>query len=103
MVAGVSQAVDLLTQILLGVLGIIFLAIYATAGATVSADSETVKLSLFPRKRIPVALISSIEVEPIKPIDREWGNRGSLGKSGGSLLTPGSSGIVSRSTWGMAP
>lgn len=100
-----SQAVDLLTQILLGVLGIIFLAIYATAGATVSADSEAVKLSLFPlwRKRIPVALISSIEVEPIKPIDREWGNRGSLGKSGGSLLTPGSPGIVSRSTWGMAP
>lgn len=92
-VAGVSQAVDLLTMILLGIVGIIFLAIYATAGTTMSADSETAKLSLFPlwRKRIPVAQISSIEVEPIKPIDREWGNRGFLRKSGEIFVDAGQS------------
>lgn len=58
-----------------------------------SADSESVKLSLFPLgwKRIPVTQISSLEIEPITPIDRERGNRGSLRKNGEIFLDAGQS------------
>lgn len=83
---------------ILTALGVGAVALYCAGGTVISADPTTVRVALFPlwRKRIPVKRIQSIAVEPVAPIGREWGNRGSLRRSGETFVDAG------HSTWCVA-
>lgn len=61
--------------------------------AFVSATSSRVHLGPFPlwSTRIPAEQIGVVVVEPITPIGREWGNRGSLRRHGEIFLDAGHS------------
>jgi hypothetical protein len=92
-VAAVAGTVTPLPALLLAVVGTLFVFAYWTGGTTVSADADSVRLALFPlwRKSIPSGEIRSIRVEPIKPLEREWGNRGSLRRDGEIFVDAGQS------------
>lgn len=92
-IAAATGALDLVRATVFTVIGLILLAFYHMAGTMVTADAQAVRIWLFPlwRKRVPVDQIASILVETITPIDREWGNRGSLRKDGELFLDAGQS------------
>lgn len=91
--AAFAGLVTPLLALLLAVLGTLFVFAYWTGGTTVSADADSVRLALFPlwRRSIPAGEIQSIGVEPIKPLEREWGNRGSLRRDGEIFVDAGQS------------
>lgn len=93
MIAATIGALDLVRATVFTAIGLIFLVVYHLAGTLVMADAEAVRIWLFPlwRKRVPANQIASILVETITPIDREWGNRGSLRKDGELFLDAGQS------------
>ena len=82
-----------LPAVVILVLGVVVTALYRAGGTTVSADAETVRVALFPlwRRRIPFRDIGSIAVEPVTPLEREWGNRGSLRRNGEIFVDAGQS------------
>lgn len=82
-----------LPALFLALFGMAFVFVYWTGGTTVSADADSVRLALFPlwRKTIPAGEIRSIGVEAIKPLEREWGNRGSLRRDGEIFVDAGQS------------
>ncbi|WJY92200.1 hypothetical protein CFAEC_06865 [Corynebacterium faecale] len=92
-IAAATGALDLVRATVFTAIGLMFLVLYHVAGTLVTADAEAVRIWLFPlwRKRVPADQIASIHVETITPIDREWGNRGSLRKDGELFLDAGQS------------
>lgn len=91
--AAVAGLASPLSAGFLGLLGVVFVGLYWAGGTTVSADSDSARVALFPlwRRRIPFRDIESIAVEPVKPLEREWGNRGSLRRDGEILVDAGQS------------
>lgn len=93
MAAAIGGLVSPLPATIIIILGLAFVVIYGRAGTVISADSDSVQVQLPPlwRKRIWFKDIESIVVEPIKPIEREWGNRGSLKREGQIFIDAGQS------------
>lgn len=91
--AAFAGLVTPLPALLLALFGLVFVFVYWKGGTTVSADANSVRLALFPlwRRSIPVGEIQSIGVEPVKPLEREWGNRGSLRRDGEIFVDAGQS------------
>lgn len=88
-----SGLVNPLPSVILTIICLVFVIIYWRAGTIVSANSNSVQLQLPPlwRKTIQFEEIRSIAVEPIKPLEREWGNRGSLKRGGEIFIDAGQS------------
>lgn len=74
-------------------LGVGFVILYWKAGTTVSVCDGVVRLRLFPlwAARVRVDQIQTIAVEPVAPLGREWGNRGSLRRDGEIFVDAGHS------------
>lgn len=85
--------VDPLPALVLVALGAVAVAAYAAGGTTIAADAAAVRVALFPlwRRRIPAAQLRSVDVEPVAPLGREWGNRGSLRRDGEVFVDAGHS------------
>lgn len=91
--AAFGGLVSPLSAAVLTIIGLAFVVIYWRAGTMIAADSDSVRVQLPPlwRKNIQFKDIRTIEVETIKPIEREWGNRGSLKKGGEIFVDAGHS------------
>lgn len=91
--AAVGGLVGPTPTIVFTLLGVGFVLVYSRAGTTVAADEEAVRLSLFPvwRTRVRFEQIQTVDVEPVTPLAREWGNRGSLRRDGEIFVDAGHS------------
>lgn len=91
--AAVGGLVGPTPTIVFTLLGVGFVLVYSRAGTTVAADEEAVRLSLFPvwRARVRFEEIRTVAVEPVHPLSREWGNRGSLRRDGEIFIDAGHS------------
>lgn len=79
--------------IMFTVFGVGFFFLYSRAGTVVTVDEDAVRLSLFPlwRARLRFEEIQRITVESVRPLDREWGTRGSLRGDGEIFVDAGHS------------
>ena len=79
--------------IMFTVFGVGFFFLYSRAGTVVTVDDDAVRLGLFPlwRARLRFEEIQRITVESVRPLDREWGTRGSLRGDGEIFVDAGHS------------
>ena len=73
-------------------LGVGFILGYSRAGTVVTVDEDAVRLSRCPLGRARLRFEDqTVAVEPIAPLGREWGNRGSLRRDGEIFVDAGHS------------